>query len=260
MDDKLAFAAMCRRVGVPVPETYAVVATPSDLALLPAVLEALPDAVLKPTRGAGGRGVVVLAGRTPDGRWRSAGRLLSLDDLVHYASDVLAGRHSLGGRPDALVVQRRLRTHPAFARISPHGVPDVRVLAYRGEPAMAMLRLPTLDSGGRANLHQGGLGVGVDLATGRTFRAVRGDEPLDRHPDTGEPLLDRAVPFWDAVLALSRTVARATGLGYVGVDVVIDADAGPVVLEANARPGLAIQLANGAGLLPALATIDERPG
>src|SRR5207249_4958596 len=126
-----------------------------------------------------------------------------------------------------------------------------------GEVALAMLRLPTLESAGRANLHQGGVGVGLDLATGRTTRAVWRRRLVDRHPDTGEPLAGREVPDWPAVVAMARTVARATGLGFVGVDVVPDAG-GPVVLEANARPGLAIQSANGIGLAGILDRIDEQ--
>jgi hypothetical protein len=51
-----------------------------------------------------------------------------------------------------------------------------------------------------------------------------------------------------------------TGLGYIGADVVLDARRGPMVLELNARPGLAIQLANRAGLMPRLDTVDERLG
>jgi len=40
---------------------------------------------------------------------------------------------------------------------------------------------------------------------------------------------------------------------------VLDAALGPVVLEANARPGLAIQIANRCGLLPRLKLIDAQP-
>jgi glutathione synthase/RimK-type ligase-like ATP-grasp enzyme len=39
-----------------------------------------------------------------------------------------------------------------------------------------------------------------------------------------------------------------SGLGYVGVDFVLDRNQGPLILELNARPGLAIQMANGNGL------------
>jgi alpha-L-glutamate ligase-like protein len=121
-----------------------------------------------------------------------------------------------------------------------------------------MLRLPTKESGGRANLHQGGIGTGVDLETGLTHHAVQRNRFVERHPDTGRAVVGMRVPYWREVLELSVRVARAVGLGYIGVDVVIDADSGPMLLEANARPGLAIQIANGRGLIPRLEAIDER--
>jgi alpha-L-glutamate ligase-like protein len=154
------------------------------------------------------------------------------------------------------LVQQRVRTPPLFDRISYRGTPDVRVLLYRGRPALGMLRLATLESNGRANLHQGGVGVGVDLATGATTRAIYHQRVITRHPDTGETLAGRTLPHWEAILHLARTVARATGLGYLGVDVVLDAERGPLLLEANARPGLAIQSANGLGLRAIFAQID----
>ena len=123
---------------------------------------------------------------------------------------------------------------------------------------MAMLRLPTKSSNGRANLHQGGLGVGIDLGTGITHHAVRKNRAVDSHPDTGMPVVGLRVPYWQTVLRMARRVAEEVRLGYVGVDIVIDAKAGPMLLEANARPGLAIQIANGRGLLPRLQAIDAR--
>src|SRR5205814_705639 len=147
--------------------------------------------------------------------------------------------------------------HPALAPISIHGIPDVRIVLYRGVPAMAMLRLPTRESNGRANLHQGGLGVGIDLQTGETHNAVQANRRVLRHPDTGESLRGRCVPSWNAMLAMSRCVAEAVGLGYLGVDIVLDPGRGPLLLEANARPVLAIQHSNGMGLLPRLKAIDE---
>jgi alpha-L-glutamate ligase-like protein len=257
VDDKLQFLALCQRIGVPTPSTYAVFARHGDLRDLEATLVAAPDCVIKPARGSSGRGVVVLTGAGPGGYLRHNGSLATADDLRRHVSDILSGLFSLGGRPDRAMVQQRLRTHPAFERISYRGTPDVRVLLYRGEPAMAMLRLPTLESSGRANLHQGGVGVGVDLETGRTTRAIWRGRVVRRHPDTGEPIADRLIPDWRALLAAARAVARATGLGYVGVDVVPNL-AGPVVLEANARPGLAIQSANGIGLLGVMERIDEQ--
>jgi len=121
---------------------------------------------------------------------------------------------------------------------------------------MAMLRLPTKESNGRANLHQGGIGAGIDLATGVTHHAVQSNRFVERHPDTEVPVVGQQVPYWPAVLDMSRRVSEAVGLGYIGVDIVVDATAGPMLLEANARPGLAIQIANARGLLSRLAEID----
>src|SRR4051812_10787873 len=256
VDDKLQFLDLCGRIGVPTPTVFAVFERTGELRHLAETLEAAPDCVIKPARGSSGRGVVLLTGPAPGGWRRHNGTVATIDELKRHVADVLSGLYSLGGRPDRALVQRRLRTHPALERISYRGTPDVRVLVYRGEVALGMLRLPTLESGGRANLHQGGVGVGVDVGSGRTTRAVWRGRVVDRHPDTGEALGGRAVPDWPAVLALARTVARATGLGFVGVDVVPDVN-GPVVLEANARPGLAIQTATGIGLGGGVGKIDR---
>jgi alpha-L-glutamate ligase-like protein len=256
VDDKLRLHALCGRIGVPTPEVYAVVSSYAQLRRLPALLAGRDDFVVKPNHGSAGRGVLVLVGR--DGKYflRHNGERLRTDALRQHLSDILSGMYSLGGRPDSALVQQRIRLHPAFAAVSFKGIPDVRVVLYRNEPAMAMLRLPTRASGGRANLHQGGIGTGIDLDTGVTHHAVQRNRAVAEHPDTGRPVVGLRVPRWDDVLAISRRVARAVGLGYLGVDVVVDAEHGPMLLEANARPGLTIQIANGRGLLPRLEAID----
>src|SRR5438270_78118 len=120
-------------------------------------------------------------------------------------------------RRDAAILQQRIRLHPAFEAITHKGIPDVRVILYRNEPAMAMLRLPTKESNGRANLHQGGIGTGVDLDTGVTHHAVQRNRFVHTHPDTRRPVVGMRVPCWGEVLDMARAVARAVGLGYIGV-------------------------------------------
>jgi alpha-L-glutamate ligase-like protein len=256
VDDKLRMQALCRRIGVPTPAIHGVVAYHSMLRRLDQILGDLRDFVIKPNRGSAGRGVLVVIDR--DGRdfVRHNGELLRREQVRQHLSDILSGMYSLGGRPDQAMLQQRVRLHPAFAGVSYKGIPDVRIILYRNEPAMAMLRLPTKESNGRANLHQGGIGTGIDLASGFTHHAVQHNRMVDCHPDTGMPVVGLRVPCWNEVLELSRRVAEAVGLGYLGVDVVLDAAGGPLLLEANARPGLAIQIANGRGLLPRLAAID----
>jgi alpha-L-glutamate ligase-like protein len=258
VDDKMRLHRLCRDIGVPTPDVFAEVTSYSMLRRLAALLGERGDFVLKPNRGSAGRGVLVVVVGDANGFRRHNGDLLRLDELKQHVSDILSGMYSLGGQPDSAIVQQRVRLHPAFAAVTYKGIPDVRVILYRDQPAMAMLRLPTKQSGGRANLHQGGIGVGVELETGLTHHAVQRDRSVERHPDTGRAVVGLRVPFWDEVLTMSRRVSEAVGLGYVGVDIVLDAARGPMLLEANARPGLAIQIANGRGLTPALEAIDER--
>src|SRR5947209_3653759 len=256
VDDKLRMHELCRGIGVPTPEVYAELSSYSMLRRLPQLLAGHDDFVIKPNRGSAGRGVFVVIGRDGPDYLRHNGERVGSDALRQHLSDILSGMYSLGGQVDKAIVQQRIRLHPAFAAVSYKGIPDVRVVLYRNEPAMAMLRLPTRESNGRANLHQGGIGTGVDLSSGITHHAVQRNRFIDCHPDTGRPVVGMRVPFWGEVLDMSRRVAEAVGLGYIGVDIVVDVDQGPLLLEANARPGLAIQIANGRGLLPRLEAID----
>jgi alpha-L-glutamate ligase-like protein len=257
VDDKLRMRELCRNIRVRTPETYASLNSHSELRRIANLLRDRNDFVIKPNRGSAGRGILVVAGRQGNRFLRHNGDPLTLEQLRQHLSDVLSGMYSLGGLPDRAIVQQRVQIHPVFQRVAYQGIPDVRIILYRNEPAMAMLRLPTKESQGRANLHQGGLGVGIDLASGLTHHAVQRNRMVVGHPDTGVPVIGLRVPFWRQIVEMSRRLSEAVGLGYIGVDIVIDAIEGPMLLEANARPGLAIQIANAQGLLPRLAEIDE---
>jgi alpha-L-glutamate ligase-like protein len=258
VDDKLRMRDLCHKIAVPTPAVYAALTSYAQLRRLGDILRHHDDFVIKPNRGSAGRGVLVVVGRDSNLFLRHNSERLGLDQLRQHLSDILSGMYSLGGRPDEAIIQQRVRLHPAFEPISYKGIPDIRIILYRNEPAMAMLRLPTKASNGRANLHQGGIGTGVDLATGLTQHAVLRNRVCELHPDTGVPVVGMRVPYWRDVLAMSKRAAAAVGLGYLGVDIIVDALQGPMLLEANARPGLAIQIANGQGLLPRLAAIDAQ--
>jgi alpha-L-glutamate ligase-like protein len=164
--------------------------------------------------------------------------------------------YSLGGQADVALIEYRVRPHSVFDNISYQGVPDVRVIIFMGVPVMAMVRLPTRQSDGKANLHQGALGAGVDMATGKTLTAVWKNGIVTDHPDTDNPVSGVAVPCWNQILLLGARCWELTGLGYQGADFVLDAGKGPLLLELNARPGLNVQIANRAGLLPRLKLVE----
>jgi len=262
VDDKLLTKSLCEAVGVPVPRTLAVARYPFEVRELPRALEPFESFVLKPVHGAMGKGILVVLGREGARLRRPDGRTIAMRDLVFHASGIVSGLYALAGQPDVAMVEERLEVHPAMRAITVEGVPDVRIVIYRGVPVMAMTRLPTHRSGGRANLHQGAIGAGIDLRTGRLLKAVLGTSFVTRHPDSGGEILGAVVPEFDRLLPIALLAADQTGLGYLGADVVIDATRGPVVLELNARPGLSVQLANGVGLLPRLEAVDRqlRPG
>jgi alpha-L-glutamate ligase-like protein len=256
VDDKLATKRMCERAGIPTPKLLAVAEAHFQLRAMLAALDPYESFVLKPARGAMGNGIVVVKGRRGDDFVRSGGRLLSRADLLYHAAGIISGLYALAGQRDTAMVEECLEVHPDLAAIAIDGVPDVRVIVYRGVPVMSMTRLPTRHSGGRANLHQGAIGAGIDLASGRTVHAVlRGASAL-RHPDSGRSVVGVTIPHFRAALEIAIRATDQTGLGYVGADVVVDSRRGPVILELNARPGLAIQVANGVGLRPRLDAVD----
>jgi alpha-L-glutamate ligase-like protein len=259
VDDKLLTKRICQDRGIAVPQTYGVIARQGDVRRFHDLIEDRPQFVIKPTRGSEGRGIMVIAERNGQTMTTSSGKCLSPADLRYHLSAVLAGLYSLSGQPDRAILEQRIVLHPAFGQVAVGGTPDVRVILYRGVPAMAMARFPTHSSGGRANLHQGALGAGVDLVAGTTFGGVCRSRAVDLHPDTGQPVAGLTIPHWDDLLEAAMSLGDALAMGYVGVDFVLDAQRGPVVLEGNARPGLSIQIANRAGLLNRLAYIDRQP-
>ena len=215
------------------------------------------DFVIKPAHGSGGEGILIIVGQT-NGRFRkAAGSILTRDELDHHIFNTLSGLYSLGGQPDKAIIEYRVQFDPIFEPISYLGVPDIRIIVFFGVPVMSMVRLPTRMSDGKANLHQGAIGAGIDMRTGKTMSAVWGNDITEEHPDTGNPVTGVAIPNWERLLEISAGCYEMTGLGYQGVDIVLDKDMGPLILELNARPGLNIQIANRAGLLLRLEAVER---
>ncbi len=256
VDDKLRTKELAVAAGIAVPELYGTIRMQHETELLGEMLADRHDFVIKPAHGSGGNGVLVIHGRRRDVWLRSDGSLMPHELLAHHVSNTLSGLYSLGGLTDAALIEYRVKIDPLFDSISHGGVPDVRIVVFRGVPAMAMIRLPTRQSGGRANLHQGGVGLGIDLATGITHNGVLQENPVDQHPDTGNNLAGLQLPHWETMMTLAARCYELTGLGYLGVDLVLDRHRGPLLLELNARPGLSIQIANRQGLTRRLRRIE----
>jgi alpha-L-glutamate ligase-like protein len=188
---------------------------------------------------------------------KPSGTELTPGDLRNHVTNILAGLFSLGGKRDYALIEYRVLPAALLTALSFQGAPDIRVVMLHGYPVMAMLRASTKESDGRSNLHQGAIGIGIDIATGITVRAIHHGKPVNRHPDLGINLIGVQIPEWDTILRMSVTCQEMTGLGYLGVDIMIDETKGPLMIEVNARPGLAIQMANGIGLMKRLEPVVE---
>lgn len=257
VDDKLRTKQLAASLGINVPELYGVIEVAGQVKSIKAMLRDFSDFVIKPARGSGGNGILVVSEKLDAAFRETDGSIVTFEDIDYHIFNILSGLYSLGGQPDKAMIEYRVKFHPVFQSIIYQGVPDIRIIVFLGIPVMSMIRLPTRMSRGKANLHQGAVGVGIDMASGMTSEGVWHDQVVCNHPDTGQPLKGLLIPEWERLLGIASACYEITGLGYFGVDIVLDAEKGPMILELNARPGLNIQIANSAGLLPRLKTVEK---
>ena len=258
VDDKIITKLRAIEAGIRVPEMYGIIETEKQIDKFDEIIAGRNDFVIKPAQGAGGDGIMVIADRF-EGNFRSvSGKIITHEDIEYLLSSILTGLYSLGGHRDRALIEYRVTPDQIFKSISYEGVPDIRIIVLRGYPVMAMLRLPTRQSGGKANLHQGAIGVGVDMATGLTLRGTWLNKMITKHPDTTNSVDGVQLPDWDGFMKLAAGCYELCGLGYIGVDMVLDQDLGPMILELNARPGLNIQIANDCGLFHRCHAVEAR--
>lgn len=214
---------------------------------------------LKPNKGLGGEGIIVVKKRSKSGDgWITTNRRkVTIEDLKLHVLDILEGAFSIRNVPDVAYIEEFVGRHKAFRKYAFRGTPDIRVIVFNKVPVIAMMRLPTKQSGGRANLHQGAIAVGIDIATGITTKAFWRGKYIKYKPETKRKLNGIKIPKWTKILETAVNCSIATELDYLGADIVLHPEKGPMVLELNHQPGLSIQLANAAGLRKRLARVED---
>lgn len=213
--------------------------------------------VLKPARGYGGEGILIVKS-VSDGVW-DCGSLgaWKLNQQANYIGEILYGVYSMGDDSDVAFAEEFIVAHEGIACFSQDGLPDVRVIIHDGEPVAAMLRVPTSESQGKANLHAGGCATAVDIESGLTSYGWYRGAQIDLHPELKFPFAGVQIPHWDEILRISRELFTHFPLGYMGADFTLDVNRGPVILELNARPGLEIQNVLGKGMGHILAEVHD---
>jgi len=256
-DNKLKTKELAQEYGLKTPELFGYIEFQAQIKKVRDLLPKDEGFVLKPAQGSGGKGILIIVRWEDDIFYKANGEGIPYHELKGHISNILSGLYSLGGKDDIALIEKVIEFDDSFEGFSFEGVPDVRVLVYRGYPVMAMMRLSTSESDGKANLHQGAVGVGIDIVNGKAISAIQFDKPIKLHPDTNKDLSLLEVSHWNEILELAAGSYDMTNLGYLGADIVLGKNSGPMLLELNARPGLAIQIANNIGLNQRLQKVDE---
>ncbi len=259
VDDKVLTKKLAGEHGIPTPTLHYVIEHHGAIANVENAIKGYQQFVLKPARGAGGSGIILITDQSREIFVTQSGREIPRDAFKYHISSILSGIYSLEGLEDTAIIESLVKPDPVFEAVTYEGVPDIRIIVYMGVPVMAMVRLPTSASDGKANLHRGAIGAGVDMNKGITLTAVHHSQVITHHPDTGKPVSGFSIPHWEKMLDVAARSHDMTGLGYLGVDLVIDRTMGPMLLELNARPGLAIQMANRSGLHGRLKRVERAP-
>lgn len=255
-DDKVLTKELLIPAGVPMPKTFMTYGNFYELANLADDLAGHNDFVIKPAKGRVGGGIITVSERRGNNWLSLNGQEYSLNHLKRHISDIIFGVFSYDLQ-DRAIIEELILQHRDLQRLSPFGLADVRLIIMDDKTIMPMLRVPTKDSDGKSNLHQGALGVGIDLQTGITNNAVWMGKEITHHPDSSFPLIGQQLPFWAEIIKIGETASRATPLNYLGVDIGIGRQ-GPVMLEINVRPGLEIQNINNCGLRTAMAATGQK--
>lgn len=256
-DDKLLTKKMLRKMSVPHPKLMGILESVVDVRNFN--WQKLKEGfAVKPVQGFGGQGIMLIKrpAKEPGFFWTVDGKKVGMQELSIHAQDIVEGKFSHNNLPDKAMVEERIKIHPKFKKMAVGGAPDVRVIVFNKVPVMAMLRLPTEESSGKANLHQGAIGLGIDIATGITTYGVYKNNLVKYFPETNKKVNGISVPYWNKILLMAVKTQMASGLSYMSVDMLIDEEQGPVVLELNDQPGLSIQIANMAGLRRRLERVE----
>jgi alpha-L-glutamate ligase-like protein/uncharacterized protein (TIGR02421 family) len=254
-DDKIKTKQFLAARDIPVPKLYGIIKNHKELEKFD--FQSLPSSfVLKPNFGFGGEGIIVITSKQENHWMTVSGKKITKEDLVDHINDILDGRFSISNVGDSAFFEQYIVTDDKIGKYSFEGLPDIRVVVHNLIPVMAMLRLPTRESGGKANLHQGGVIVGIDIAKGETTFAAKHNKIIEELPDGLGKIRGIKIPYWDDILLISSKIQLITNLGYLAVDICLDKNSGPVLLEINARAGLGLQIANLAPLRKRLERIE----
>ncbi len=246
--DKLSTKRVLESGNIPCPETVYVCQNHAQLDTFLNCIDNERDFVIKPNSGSRGNGILILTKPVEDGFLSKSNKLWDRNAIKNHVIEILSGNYSQSGEEDFVYIEPIIRQHDSLTSITSCGLSDIRLIVSEGKIISTMLRVPTLRSDGKANLHQGAVGISINIESGKTERAIIKGQVILHHPDSKVALADVQIPFWEEIKDIATRCHTSIQLGYMGVDICIDEKLGPLVLEVNCRPGLEIQNVQDAGI------------
>ncbi len=272
-DNKLKTKSFLKERWIPVPETYWVLKSRKELFDFDFSQLEKKNFVVKPNKWSKGEWIYVVkflddkdmekenippkekewffdnflrfwASSKFDHYYKIQDQIISDDVFRRYLTDVLDGKHSMTLGQDKVLIEEKLKPWKNFKRYCRHGLADIRVIVFNLIPVAAMIRVPTLESWGKANIARGGIGFGIEVGSWKIKSMYYKKQIFtNSFPGEYEENYDKKITFWDEVLLYSSKIQYFVNLGYLALDWVITDD-GPKLLEINSRAGLDVQLAS----------------
>ncbi len=216
--------------------------------------------VIKPVSGSAGKGILIIKKRLRNGLFLDHEKTrYTEENLKLHLTNILTGEYNTWGSNYQAIIEEFIPSHPDLKKLAYGGTPDIRVIVFNSVPVMAMARIPTKESKGKANLELGAIGLGIDMATGTTTHATFGKKKIITHfPQYKRKKVSGIrIPFWKKTLLTAVKAANAAGYVFMGADLFIHPEKGPMVVELNGFPGLSIQIVNRAGLKRRLERVED---
>ncbi len=242
-DSKLKTKEFLSNKWVSVPETLLIIRKHKEINK--EIIEKLEvPFVVKPNNGYWWKWILVFDKK--DSLWNfitNTWEVYSRERLFTHLGYILDWFFSLSWLRDRVLIERKIVLDSQIDLLWKYGLPDIRVIVYNMVPVMAMFRVPTKESWGKANIHAWACWVWIDIWTWKLTFISKWGKLVKAIPWIWDVRWIK-LPFWDKVLNLAVSVQKHTKIGFLWCDIVLDKDFGPILLEMNVRPGLEIQVIN----------------
>lgn len=216
--------------------------------------------VIKPNKGSKGKWIFVIKERKKQ-QWAHefliGDKRVNENDLKNQAVEIFDGAYSSSNKLDTILIEDRLIPGSWFLDFCEYGLADIRIIIFNLVPIIAMLRMPTKESGGKANLAQWWIGLWLDIVTGKITSLYRQEKSYTTEfPDERKHVKNKKIPYRQEIIQYSANAQYFVNIGYLGMDRVIT-NKWPKLLEINARAGLEIQNITGKPLLSIMKKIED---